>query len=215
MKIRSKLPHPRPNLKHHTAETPSGNILAGQVRGIKQFLQAKQIVKHTNYTSNSTFELDINSHGQHDYTLADASNREPNALALSELSELVIDHDESVNKKRKHEEQSPEIIKTSLTPVSRSEDREVCEVSVNSMNTQAQVQTTPKRYKMMEDQKSMDTSEYTENEDLYSFLQQQGIEENSKVIDVRTVLKMFQRLTADLSSTPKLEKWKNQLKSGH
>ena len=108
-----------------------------------------------------------------------------------------LDHDQSGNKKRKLS-QSPQtlnafeeiattfmnLIKEIKEPVKRSKDNpeSQCELVKN------------KRYKTgMEDQME------TENQDLQQFLREYGIEENTSVIDVRTVLEMFHKLTVSMA----------------
>ena len=112
-----------PSTKSKTpfSRTPSGNILTGQVVGIKQFLQEK-----TNKTCSEVLGPD--GHDQKN-PLACASNCE-NAF---NLTDFAIDHDqsESVNKKRKHiqspnqddfhlhyqvDDQREEILQSALTP---------------------------------------------------------------------------------------------------
>ena len=178
------------------SRTPSGNVLSGQVRGTKQFLQSKGTQKEEE--TSKVFNEVLQQHDQLTSLIGNQLNRD--SECDHPLLAINCDHDdESVNKKRKHD-QSPECELDQTTQQTGKSSNQVASVLQST-----EVQTTPKRYKM--------TTQQEEDESFQTFLKEHGVQENSKVIDVITVLEMFRQIMSKKQSTENdISQWKLQLK---
>ena len=192
--------------KSQNSRTPSGTNLSGRVRGIKEFLQTKN---YPSLGAENTCEGQIDEDIYHDEESATNKcklvNRDETADCNQQVLDAItlgLDHEEFVNKKRKHD-QSPEIVKPTTGLLKEGE----CEVKTPIKEKTSST----KRYKCSKEE--MDTSVETVN--LEQILDMYGVKENAKVIDVRTVLEMFHQVMSKRNSTVEdqtLHQWKIQLK---
>ena len=169
-----------PTVKPKTpySRTPSGNSLTGQVRGIREFLQDKSSSEYSNRIQK---DLNLQEPVDHDKGAIGAcaqQNCEQITQAWQSLIKINSNHDDerevdNIQKKRKHV-QSPETVEVQSHPADQS---------VKESKEQK------KRYKMSTIKEA--------NYSLDDFIKQYGINENAGVLDVRTVLQMFNNLTAD------------------
>ena len=183
--------------KPHNSRTPSGNSLSGQVKGIKDFLYLKS--KKVEEENRKTLSLDHANYLGNSHILTESVKGATSEQYTNDDWECAhveqckhrqqCEHDKNIKDRKRKLTPSPD--KTEAENFSHYKEDQI-QVSANNSSNCMQLDehqskcATPKRYKMDEKEKA--------NLSIEQFLQQFGVEESAKVINVTTVLEMFQRI---------------------